>query len=58
MLLLIWNYLGTRLGDEDGATMVEYGIMVAVIALVAIVGATALGAAIDTLFSSSAASLP
>jgi pilus assembly protein Flp/PilA len=36
--------------DERGATMVEYGLMVALIALVVAVGAAALGIAIDALF--------
>ena len=35
--------LKTMLRDEEGATMVEYGLLVALIALVAIVGVTALG---------------
>jgi len=37
--------------DEKGATMVEYALMVALIAIVAITGATALGTAVDTKFS-------
>ena len=35
--------LNTMLRDEEGATMVEYGLLVALIALVAIVGVTTLG---------------
>ncbi len=35
--------LKTMLRDEEGATMVEYGLLVALIALVAIVGVTTLG---------------
>jgi len=37
--------------NEDGQTMAEYGIILFVIALVAIVGATVLGADISALFS-------
>jgi pilus assembly protein Flp/PilA len=51
MLLLIWNYLETRVGEEDGATMVEYGLMVALIAVVVAVAATVLGTGIATLFT-------
>ncbi len=37
--------------EEDGATMVEYGIMVALIAVVCIVAVTTLGEAIETVFT-------
>ena len=37
--------------DEEGATMVEYGLLVALIALVAIVGVTLLGTNLNSLFS-------
>ena len=37
--------------EEKGATMVEYGIMVAAIAVVVGVAAFALGVRVDTLFS-------
>jgi pilus assembly protein Flp/PilA len=50
MLQFVWNYLETRVGEEDGATMVEYGLMVALIAVVVAVGAAALGVRVDTLF--------
>jgi pilus assembly protein Flp/PilA len=38
--------------EDDGATMVEYGLMVALIALVAAVGAAALGVDLSALFTS------
>lgn len=37
--------------DEEGATMVEYGLMVALIAVVSIGAVTALGGSLNTLFS-------
>jgi len=37
--------------DEDGATMVEYGLMVALIAVVVAIAAKVLGSDISTLFS-------
>jgi len=42
---------------EEGATMVEYGLMVALIAIVAIGGATDVGTALNQLFASIATSL-
>ena len=38
--------------DEDGATMVEYGLMVALVALIAAVGAQLMGNDLSILFSS------
>lgn len=37
--------------NESGAAMVEYGLLVALIALVAIVGVTATGASINAQFA-------
>ena len=37
--------------EEKGATMVEYGLMVALIAVVAIVSVAALGSQIDAAFN-------
>ena len=42
---------------EEGATMVEYGLMVALVALVAIGGVTALGTSLNNLFNSVVAQL-
>jgi pilus assembly protein Flp/PilA len=36
--------------DDRGATMVEYGLLVALIAVVVAIGATTLGTAVRTLF--------
>jgi pilus assembly protein Flp/PilA len=49
--------LKTMIRDEEGATMVEYGLLVALIALVAIVGVKALGTGLSTLFSGVASTL-
>lgn len=38
------------LGEEKGATAVEYGLMVALIVIAAIVGITAVGTNLQTLF--------
>ena len=46
------------LKDEEGATMVEYALMVALIAIVCIAAVTLLGSRASQTFSSAAASLP
>ncbi|CAN7441920.1 Flp family type IVb pilin [Arthrobacter sp. LjRoot78] len=38
-------------GEEKGATAVEYGLMVALIVIAAIVGITAVGGGLQTLFA-------
>lgn len=42
--------LQTRLRNEEGATAVEYGLMVALIAIVIIAAVTFLGGNLSTLF--------
>jgi pilus assembly protein Flp/PilA len=37
--------------DEEGAALVEYGLLVSLIAAVVVANVTALGVAIDTIFS-------
>ncbi|WOP17745.1 Flp family type IVb pilin [Raineyella sp. LH-20] len=50
--------LNSRLENKDkGATMVEYGLLVALIAIAAIVGVTAVGTDLLALFNSVAAKL-
>ena len=51
MLLLIWNYLDARTSSEEGATMVEYGLMVALIAVVVMATVGPLGGVIAQLFT-------
>ena len=46
-----------RFSSEKGATMVEYGLMVALIAIIVAVGAGLLGIGIDTLFDTTTAKL-
>lgn len=43
--------------DEEGATMVEYGLLVALIAMVALVAVQALGLNLSTLFNGVAGSV-
>ena len=42
-MMQMWGRVWNRVEREDGATMVEYGFMVALIALVALLSVTALG---------------
>jgi pilus assembly protein Flp/PilA len=44
--------------DESGAAMVEYGLLVGLIALVVAAGATILGTDLSTLFTQLGAALP
>jgi pilus assembly protein Flp/PilA len=48
------NGLRELLIDEDGATMVEYALLVALVAVVAIAGVTALGDSANTKFQDAA----
>jgi Flp pilus assembly pilin Flp len=46
-----------RLADDRGATMAEYAILVAVIAIVVLVAARALGSSVSTNMNTSASSI-
>ena len=43
--------------DEEGATMVEYGLMLALIAIVCIVAVTAIGGNLNSKFTQTAGNL-
>jgi pilus assembly protein Flp/PilA len=43
--------------NEEGATMVEYGLLVSLIAMVALVAVTSLGSKLSTLFNTVANSV-
>lgn len=51
------NRLILMIRDEEGATMVEYGLLVALIALVALAAVSTLGVNLSTLFNSVATSV-
>ena len=44
--------------DDEGAALVEYGLLIGLIAVVCMVGIGALGSAINTLFDDLATKLP
>jgi pilus assembly protein Flp/PilA len=52
-----WFHLTRRIRNEDGAVATEYGLLLVLIALAIIVGATALGIAINNLFNNAAGRL-
>ena len=51
------NSARTFINSEDAPTMVEYGLMIALIAIVAAVAATLLGKGVGSLFSTVAGSI-
>lgn len=57
MLDLLMRWVRDRLRGDEGATMVEYGLLIVLIALVAALGAYALGLGLDQLFDDIAACL-
>ena len=58
MFTIFRTWLAAHVDDERGATMVEYGLMVALIAIVVAIGAGTLGGAVNGLFDSTANELP
>jgi len=57
-MLQLWNALQARKASEEGATMVEYGIMVALIAVVSIVVITTIGTDLLAAFTTVETQLP
>lgn len=53
ILSAIRNFIASA-RDEEGATMVEYGLVVAFIALIALIGVTALGNGVNARFNDTA----
>ena len=52
-----WLHVTRRFRSEDGAVATEYGLLLVLIALAIVVGATALGIAINNLFNDAAGRL-
>ncbi|HEX8975822.1 MAG TPA: hypothetical protein VF781_04855 [Solirubrobacteraceae bacterium] len=60
MNLHLWQllyHLRDRAEGEAGQTMAEYGILIAVIAIIVVVAAALLGGSISSLFNSTSGSL-
>jgi pilus assembly protein Flp/PilA len=51
------NSFKSMIRDEEGATMVEYGLLVAFIAIVALVGVKTLGLNLNAMFGAVATSV-
>ena len=51
------THIKSLIRDEEGATMVEYGLLVALIAMVALVAVQALGTNLSSLFNTVATSV-
>jgi pilus assembly protein Flp/PilA len=51
------NLIKRFVREEEGATMVEYGLMVALIAVVCIVAVTALGTSLENIFTKTEAAV-
>lgn len=49
--------LVARMRNQTGQTMAEYGILIAVIAVIVVLAATLLGGSVSTLFSSTSGKL-
>jgi pilus assembly protein Flp/PilA len=57
VLVHISAFLKRIRSDEDGASLVEYGLLVVLIALVVVTALTATGTSISTLFNNIATNL-
>lgn len=53
----MFTQLKSMIRDEEGATMVEYGLLVALIALVALAAVQTLGTNLSTLFNNVGSSI-
>jgi pilus assembly protein Flp/PilA len=51
------SFLKLRLGRDEGQTMAEYGILIAVIAIIVVVAAALLGSSISSLFNGTASTV-
>jgi len=56
-MLVLWTKVTTWMKDEKGASMVEYALLVVLIAIVALVAVSLAGTEVSTVFSDIANSL-
>ena len=56
-MLRMWTTIQSRLHSEEGASLVEYALLVALIAVVAIVAITVVGTSVSENFSTIADNL-
>jgi len=48
--MMLWNAIQARIASEDGASLVEYALLVALIAIVAIAAIQFVGGEVSTAF--------
>jgi pilus assembly protein Flp/PilA len=59
MLSTLWFYLQTRfVKDEEGQGMVEYGLILALVAVAVVLALTSLGEGLGTLFTNIGGKIP
>lgn len=58
MLPYVMTYLRSLANHEEGQDLVEYGLILALVAILAIVGLTALGTNISNVFSTIVSAFP
>ncbi|MFN4906395.1 MAG: Flp family type IVb pilin [Planctomycetota bacterium] len=56
--VVISKVVGRFVRDERGATMLEYGLLVGLIAIVAVAAMTTLGGSMTTLFENASTKVP
>ncbi len=54
---MMWNLLKNRMVREEGQSLVEYALIIALVAIVLVAGLTALGTSVTSTFSSITSSL-
>jgi len=47
---ILSSLIGVHIGREDGQALVEYGLILSLVALVAIIGVTAMGSDVDGMY--------
>jgi len=57
-MLRLWTQFQAWLAEEDGASLVEYALLVALIAIVAIAAIVLLGNKVSTTLSTAGTSMP
>jgi pilus assembly protein Flp/PilA len=57
MFTTLWGVVRNLRRDEEGATMVEYGLLIGLIAMVALAGISLLGGNLQTLYTTVAGSV-
>jgi pilus assembly protein Flp/PilA len=57
LIAFVQAFIASKLGNERGATAVEYGLLVALIAMVMVAAVTTVGTDLKTLFENVAAKI-